>query len=98
MKCEICNDSGWVCENHQTEEWEDGHRDCGAGMPCVCNDAKPPWCFVSKEYKTIKIDDISLWGISPIADHRLEYLADILNGEYSLEDARQDVLSLRDGS
>lgn len=38
MKCEICEGTGWVCENCGTR-WElsDGGTCCGAGNPCVCN-------------------------------------------------------------
>lgn len=53
MKCLKCNDSGWVCEKHPLCEQE--HRiikwfvfifKCGgAGMPCTCNIANPPWNF-----------------------------------------------------
>jgi hypothetical protein len=45
MTCERCNDTGWVCENHPDKE---AHECCGgAGMPCTCNDAKPPWNYVA---------------------------------------------------
>jgi hypothetical protein len=40
MKCILCADTGWVCENHPRRPWEGPHGcDCGgAGMPCpVCN-------------------------------------------------------------
>lgn len=53
MKCLKCNDSGWVCEEHSLCEHE--HKivkwfifivECGgAGMPCTCNNANPPWNF-----------------------------------------------------
>jgi hypothetical protein len=40
MTCGLCEDTGWVCENHPEEPW-DGDHACGcgaAGMPCVrCN-------------------------------------------------------------
>jgi hypothetical protein len=39
MKCSLCEDCGWVCENHPPKPWE-GLRACscgGAGAPC-------PWC------------------------------------------------------
>ena len=46
IKCERCNDTGWVCENHPGRE---AHKcPCGgAGMPCECNTADPPWDFDS---------------------------------------------------
>ena len=46
-QCEICNDEGWVCENHREIAWDSGNAtcckqagkkfDCGAGAPCKCN-------------------------------------------------------------
>ena len=40
MKCTVCEDTGWVCENHSETPW-DGEHACkcgGAGMPCPkCN-------------------------------------------------------------
>jgi hypothetical protein len=40
MTCGLCEDTGWVCENHPGKPW-DGDHACGcgaAGMPCVhCN-------------------------------------------------------------
>lgn len=44
--CQICNDTGWVCEDHPDKPWDDEHQDnCGPGMPCKCNKAKPPWHY-----------------------------------------------------
>ena len=39
MKCALCEDFGWVCENHPHKPWEGEHAcNCGAaGAPC-------PWC------------------------------------------------------
>jgi len=40
MKCALCEDSGWVCENHPIRPWEGEHAcTCGgAGAPCPqCN-------------------------------------------------------------
>lgn len=42
MKCERCNDCGWVCENHRDKPWDgEGRCKCGgAGDPCPnCNPA-----------------------------------------------------------
>ena len=40
MTCGLCEDTGWVCENHPGKPW-DGDHACGcgaAGMPCMrCN-------------------------------------------------------------
>ena len=40
MKCILCADTGWVCENDPRRPW-DGQHGCdygGAGMPCpACN-------------------------------------------------------------
>jgi hypothetical protein len=38
--CQVCEDCGWVCENHPDTPWEGPHAcTCGgAGMPCPrCN-------------------------------------------------------------
>jgi hypothetical protein len=40
MKCALCEDGGWVCENHPERPWGGSHAcQCGgAGMPCPeCN-------------------------------------------------------------
>lgn len=43
VKCENCQDEGWVCENHTDRPWNganahEGGCECGAGMPCEeCN-------------------------------------------------------------
>jgi hypothetical protein len=52
MSCQRCDDTGWVCENHDNRPWVDSKRACscmGAGMPCpTCNpdsrriDHQPP--------------------------------------------------------
>lgn len=43
--CNICKGEGWVCENHPDVQWNDGNPGCcgGAGKPCKCNKAQPPW-------------------------------------------------------
>lgn len=39
--CDLCEDTGWVCENHSTRPWMDRKRACkcdGPGIPCPeCN-------------------------------------------------------------
>jgi hypothetical protein len=39
MKCSLCEDCGWVCEEHPGRPWDGDHAcPCGAaGAPC-------PWC------------------------------------------------------
>jgi len=43
MACRICDDGGWVCENHPDRPWRGTSQradacECGPGMPCeVCN-------------------------------------------------------------
>jgi hypothetical protein len=41
IKCAVCMDTFWVCENHPAKPW-DGPSACGcggAGMPCpACNE------------------------------------------------------------
>jgi hypothetical protein len=42
-KCPICFGIGWVCENHPDRAWDnDIGCECGAGMPCDCNDEELP--------------------------------------------------------
>ena len=43
--CDICQGLLWVCENHPLAPWDDSMDlgcECGAGMPCVCNNAGAP--------------------------------------------------------
>jgi hypothetical protein len=41
--CPICFGIGWVCENHPDRAWDKKLGcDCGAGMPCKCNDSEEP--------------------------------------------------------
>jgi hypothetical protein len=41
--CKVCDNSGWVCENHPDRPWagfseREDACDCGAGAPCpICN-------------------------------------------------------------
>src|ERR1700743_1798449 len=46
MKCTVCEDVGWVCEDHRDMPWDRLHPRCSsAGMPCPnCNlsDPRPP--------------------------------------------------------
>lgn len=55
--CPLCNDSGWVCEEHPNHPFE--HTilwiECrGAGMPCKCNTHNPPWNYPDKTRTEIK--------------------------------------------
>jgi hypothetical protein len=41
--CPICFGIGWVCENHPDKAWDkELGCECGAGMPCECNDGDEP--------------------------------------------------------
>jgi hypothetical protein len=48
MACKLCDDTGWVCEDHGDRPLKgDSARsdacDCGVGMPCPrCNAGEPP--------------------------------------------------------
>ena len=54
--CGYCNDTGWVCENHFWREFET--CECGgAGKPCRCNNANPPWDFKAREAKIKEIEN-----------------------------------------
>ncbi|RXH10590.1 hypothetical protein EAS54_31130 [Bradyrhizobium guangzhouense] len=37
--CQICFGLGWVCENHPFQPWDEKGCQCGAGMPCECQQA-----------------------------------------------------------
>jgi hypothetical protein len=43
MACLVCDNTGWVCENHPDRPWRGNSQradacECGAGMPCeLCN-------------------------------------------------------------
>jgi hypothetical protein len=42
-ECPICLGFGWVCENHPHSAWsEEFGCQCGAGVPCKCNDVEEP--------------------------------------------------------
>ena len=57
--CDLCDDEGWVCENHLDKAWPD-QCDCGAGCPCVCNPgAGQPEGFVTTA--TTNPDDVKEW-------------------------------------
>lgn len=64
MRCKICKDEGWVCEDHPNVPWNDGdghfykaetmsgkrNFKCeAAGKPCLCNTASPPWHYRKPE-------------------------------------------------
>lgn len=56
--CKICLGEGWVCENHPQNAWQGGNQTCcgGAGKPCKCNDADPPWAYLSEVYAEAEKD------------------------------------------
>jgi hypothetical protein len=48
VRCTVCDDTGWVCENHPDRPWDGGGSTrsdvcgCGAGKPCpTCNMPAP---------------------------------------------------------
>lgn len=45
--------------------------------------------------KPITEDEIDHWAQGTFSNHLKSYILDILNGKYSLEEAREDVLSFR---
>jgi hypothetical protein len=52
VKCSLCQDCGWVCENHPDQPWE-GKDACtcgGAGAPC-------PRCNVPEKGKTARLPE-----------------------------------------
>lgn len=58
VKCELCEDTGVVCENCGTRwELENGDTCCGAGNPCVCG-AEFQWGAV---YASTDPDEVKEW-------------------------------------
>lgn len=51
-----------------------------------------------KDFETITEEEVEQWCIGTISDHTISWLTQILKGEYSLEDARKDILSFRNKS
>lgn len=49
----------------------------------------------NEDYKTITEDEVKNWCTGSLGFYSLERLTEILNGEYSLESARDDVLGFR---
>jgi hypothetical protein len=67
MKCSLCEDCGWVCENHPARPWEGEHAcTCGAaGAPC-------PRCNVPEKDEAPRLpeglqDRIRQRGLAPLA-------------------------------
>ena len=59
--CEICEDTGWVCENCGTR-WElpDGRTCCGSGVNCICNpDGEVEWKMV---YASTEPEKVKGWA------------------------------------
>lgn len=54
LACPFCYGEGWVCENHPDNAWMEGEQKCcgGAGAPCRCNKANPPWHYESASDST----------------------------------------------
>jgi hypothetical protein len=64
MTCVVCDNTGWVCENHPDRPWKGFSKrfdacDCGAGAPCdLCNPSDgdhPP--DMSRTGMKVDIDD-----------------------------------------
>lgn len=65
-KCNICQDSGWVCEEHSTLPFKHhtnttffpfgvkNYTCVGAGMPCQCNTYNSPWNYPDETRSEIK--------------------------------------------
>jgi hypothetical protein len=52
IRCILCADTGWVCENHPRRPWDGPHAcDCGgAGMAC-------PTCNVADDSEAPRLPD-----------------------------------------
>lgn len=65
ITCPMCDGCGWVCESHPNQPHEHyvkvfGFKiECGgAGMPCKCNKANPPWEYDALEAAKLKIEEL----------------------------------------
>ena len=58
--CDICNNTGWICENCGTQwEKENGETCCGAGENCICN---PNGNFeFAAVYASVNPDEVKNW-------------------------------------
>jgi hypothetical protein len=64
MICSVCEDCGWVCENHLDRPWEGEHaRTCGgAGAPCPpCNSIDDDMALRMPQGSNIEFDKKG-WG------------------------------------
>lgn len=50
---------------------------------------------MSELYRTITEEEVKQWCEMPMTDATLSRLTEILNGEYTLDQARMDILSFR---
>lgn len=50
---------------------------------------------MTEEHKTITEDEVTAWSKGAINWHTTAWLKEILTGEYPLDAAREDILSLR---
>lgn len=50
---------------------------------------------MDEEYKTIIEEEIKYWVTGSLGEYTLERLTEIIKGDYSLDEARRDVLSFR---
>lgn len=57
--CELCEGTGWVCENCGTRwELKGGGVCCGSGVACECNpDGEVEWQAVSSSTEPEKVKD-----------------------------------------
>lgn len=49
----------------------------------------------NNEYETITEEEVINWCVGTFKTYEIDRLKDILTGEYSLDEAREDILSLR---
>lgn len=85
----------WQMEDPETKEWY--HVYCMAHM---MEDKESPvrevWEIVEGEpHTTITEHEVQEWCAMPITDAAISRLTELLTGEYSLKDARNDILSFR---
>jgi hypothetical protein len=72
MKCALCEDCGWVCENHPDRPWSGDHAcTCGgAGEPCPrCNPTEDGEC---RDHRRVQ-DRIRQEGLAPLGTRSAKF-------------------------
>jgi hypothetical protein len=56
--CELCDDEGWLCDDHPELSWDSWHQANGcAGKPCICNPAHEDHLSQNEKQKLKEYDE-----------------------------------------